>query len=134
MTAPGGRWRPAHLPQPCFSGTVSPAYGPSWIPWSGRGPPGVGVKAPAGAKGSSPCPGALGGRARACRGCGPDSGVMLSPAGPRAPEPQGVHPSPPPSRPPRLRPCQEQVREKKADFMGLVEYFRGVCPTSEITK
>lgn len=49
MTAPGGwvcgQWSPAHLPQPCVSGTVSPAYGPSWIPWSRGGVhPGWGSK------------------------------------------------------------------------------------------
>ena len=29
---------------------------------------------------------------------------------------------------------QEQGHEKKAGFMGLVECFCGVCPTSEITE
>lgn len=138
MTAPGGRWKPAPTlllwhSESCLWSKLDP------LVWEGstRG----GGQSPSWAEGSSPCPRApypsarpLGGRARACRGCGRDSGVMPSPVGPRAPKPQGVHPSPPPSRPPHLRPCQEQVHEKKAGFMGLVEYFRGVCPTSEIVK
>lgn len=120
MTAPGGRWRPAHLPQPCFSGTVSPASGPSWIPWSGRGPPGVGVKAPAGAEGSSPCPRApypsarpLGGRARACRGCGRDSGVMPSPAGPVHPSHRESTPHPIPAALPASAPARSKFMKRK---------------------
>lgn len=41
MTALGGRWRPAHLPQPCFPGTVSP---PTVDPLVWGGPPGWGSK------------------------------------------------------------------------------------------